>query len=134
MVAVSWNDVMAFCGWLTTEEARPCRLPTEAEWEYACRAGTATRYFCGDDPMGLERVANLADASLRRTVPLFEPCKDLERWDDRFPFTAPVGQFQPNGFGLHDVYGNVQEWCADWYHGGYYANSPLADPQGPSAG
>ena len=63
MVVVSWHDADAFCEWLTAKTGETYRLPTEAEWEYACRAGTTTRWYCGDDPEGLVKVANVRDAS-----------------------------------------------------------------------
>jgi len=68
VVNVSWNDAVAFCKWLSRKEGKSYRLPTEAEWEYACRAGTTTRYWCGDDPEALAKVANVADATLKATV------------------------------------------------------------------
>jgi formylglycine-generating enzyme required for sulfatase activity len=130
VVNVSWNDAMAFCAWLSEQEGAAYRLPTEAEWEYACRAGTTTRYHSGDDPETLVRVANVADASARRRFPNWDTIKS----DDRYGFTAPAGQFKANRLGLHDMHGNVWEWCQDWYHAHYYKNSPAQDPQGPAAG
>ncbi len=107
---VSWNDAVAFCAWLSKKEGRACRLPTEAEWEYACRGGSKTRFAHGDAPAGLVKFGNLADRSLLKPFP------DLP-WalpgDDGFAYSAPVGSFQANAFGLHDMHGNVLEWCAD---------------------
>lgn len=113
------------------KEGRTYRLPTEAEWEYACRAGTTTRFSSGDDVGGLREVANLADTALRRQFP---PLTWVSSWDDGYPFTAPVGRFRANRFGLHDMHGNVWEWCADWYDKDYYTNSPSQNPQGPAQG
>ncbi len=116
VVNVTWNDAVAFCDWLSRKEGKVYRLPTEAEWEYACRAGTTTLFSTGDDPNGLVAVANLGGQG------------------DGFPFTAPVGSLQANRFGLFDMHGNVWEMCADWRAPDYYANSPTADPTGPSSG
>jgi formylglycine-generating enzyme required for sulfatase activity len=134
VVNVNWNDAVAFCEWLSQKEAKRYRLPTEAEWEYACRAGTTTRFSNGDDEEGLLVVANVADATLREA---FNGASGGAKGRDGFPFTAPVGQFKPNGFGLYDMHGNAWEWCSnwsDWYDKDYYKKSPIDDPRGPSAG
>ncbi len=128
---VSWNDAVAFCAWLSTKEGKKYRLPTEAEWEYSCRAGTTTRYYSGEDPESLATVGNVADASASRKFPNWSR---TIKADDGYVFTAPVGQFKANPFGLHDMHGNVWEWCQDWYDGDYYQTSPREDPQGPDAG
>lgn len=123
---VSWDDATAFCEWLGRKEGKPYRLPTEAEWEYACRAGTTTRFSSGDDPESLARVGNVADAAAKAKFPDW-------KWtiaaSDGCAFTAPVGRYQPNAFGLFDMHGNVWEWCADWYAADYYATSPADDPK-----
>ncbi len=131
VVVVSWNDAVAFCKWLSAKEGRSYRLPTEAEWEYACRAGTTTRYSSGDDPETLATVGNVADAALK--------AKNLGfPWtihaSDGYVFTAPVGQFKPNAFGLYDMHGNAFQWCADWDGWNYYGKSPVDDPAGPNSG
>ena len=148
VVFVSWNDAEAFCEWLSKREGRRYRLPTEAEWEYACRAGTQTCFNFGKDPEELVYYGNVADHDRQ----LLSANVILARYDDRgnrtpdataFPFlahrdgyawTAPVGRFRPNPFGLHDMHGNVWEWCSDWYDESYYGASPQQDPQGPSTG
>nr|WP_228122066.1 formylglycine-generating enzyme family protein [Variovorax paradoxus] len=132
VVNVSWNDAQALAAWLSQTEGRRYRLPTEAEWEYACRAGTRTRYSTGNDPATLRRGANVFDTRSATHWP---------RWramalagDDGFAFTAPVGSFAPNAWGLYDMHGNAWEWVADWHGDEYYARAPVDDPQGPATG
>jgi formylglycine-generating enzyme required for sulfatase activity/serine/threonine protein kinase len=130
VVAVSWNDAVKFCAWVAKHAGREIRLPTEAEWEYACRAGTQTQFFFGDDDKEIVRFANVADASWQRaTGNNFEI-----KGEDGYPFTAPVGTFQPNAWGLYDMHGNVWQWCRDWYDKDYYTKSPRRDPQGSNNG
>ncbi len=129
---VTWNDAVAFCRWLSRKEAKTYRLPTEAEWEYACRAGTTTRYYNGDDPDALAKVAKTTDPKGRSSFPAIQNL--LIPKDQRGRFTAPVGSLPPNRFGLHDMLGNAWEWCSDWYGEDYYARSPVDDPQGPDSG
>jgi len=126
VVLVTWRDAVAFCQWLSHKEGRAYRLPTEAEWEYACRGGTGTRFWTGEEPETLRLSANVRGAN----------CCDHHRvsWDDGYSFTSPSGGFASNPFGVFDVHGNVREWCADWYDKDYYRRSPGTDPQGPSSG
>jgi formylglycine-generating enzyme required for sulfatase activity len=132
VVNVSWNDAVAFCEWLSKKESKTCRLPTEAEWEYACRAGTTTRYYySGDDPETLAKVGNVADAAAKAKFPEW---KYAIKANDGYVFTSPVGKFKPNAFGLYDMHGNAWQWCADWYGAEYYAASPADDPTGPDTG
>jgi formylglycine-generating enzyme required for sulfatase activity len=119
---VSWFDATNYCGQLTQQERAAgriptnsvYRLPTEAEWEYACRAWTSTRFSYGDDP-GYTNLTNYA-------------------WYDENSggTTHSVGQKLPNSWGLHDMHGNVKEWCQDWY--GPYPGGIVLDPQGPDSG
>jgi len=132
VVNVTWNDAVALSRWLSKTEGKTYRLPTEAEWEYAARAGTRTRYASGDAPQSLLKMANVFDA---------DAAKNWEKWrafalteSDGYAFTAPVGSFAPNAFGLYDMHGNAWEWTADYHDEHYYANSPVDDPQGPADG
>ncbi len=127
---VDWNGAVAFCEWLAKETGLPVRLPTEAEWEYACRAGTTTAYFFGNAPEDLTEYGNVADKSAKTKFPHWGWATSN---DDGYAFTAPVKSFKPNAWGLYDMHGNVWEWCLD-----YYAEEPdatsLVDPTGPTAG
>jgi formylglycine-generating enzyme required for sulfatase activity len=111
---VSWNDAVAFCEWLTRKEGVRYRLPTEAEWEYACRAGTSTPYFWGDD-----------DAR-----------RDAHAWSaaNAGPGPHPVGRLRPNAWGLYDTNGNVYEYCSDLWSPTAYQAGLLVDPAGPTLG
>nr|WP_220810550.1 formylglycine-generating enzyme family protein [Noviherbaspirillum aridicola] len=132
VVNVTWNDAAALCKWLSETEGKTYRLPTEAEWEYAARAGTTTRYHSGDDPHSLLKVANVFDAASGRHWKKWAPY--ALAGDDGYAFTAPAGSFEPNAFGLYDMHGNAWEWTADWHDDTYYAHSPVDDPQGPESG
>ena len=110
---VSWQDAAAFCKKLSVMELGffKYRLPTEAEWEYACRAGTTTQYSCGDELTSeYAWISNNSDE------------------------THPVGLKLANAWGLYDMHGNVYEWCQDWYDKAYYTKSPMDDPEGPITG
>lgn len=130
VVCVSWNDATAFCRWLSEKEDRRYRLPTEAEWEYACRAGTTTTYGVADRNT-LWVLENLLDRSFTRPRPRF---MTTFLWDDGFERTAPVRSFLPNRFGLYDMRGNVAEWCDDWYDAQFYSQAKPDDVRGPNFG
>lgn len=132
VVNVTWHDAQALAAWLSRTEGRRYRLPTEAEWEYACRAGTRSRYHAGDDPRSLLGAANVFDARSARHWPQWQAM--ALQGDDGHAFTAPVGSYAPNPWGLHDMHGNAWEWVADWHGDDYYAKSPIDDPQGPAEG
>ena len=129
---VTWNDATRMCEWLSRQEGKKYRLPTEAEWEYACRAGTQTRYHSGQDPESLLKVANTYDLDTEKNWPQWKEFALAGR--DGYAFTAPIGSFAPNAFGLYDMHGNAWEWCSDWHSDTYYAESPLRDPLGPTDG
>ncbi len=127
---VTWFDAVRYCNarskleglqpcydtktWKCNFEANGYRLPTEAEWEYACRAGSTTKYFFGNDPNKLKYFAWYKENSNGKT--------------------HPVGQKLPNRWGLYDMYGNVFEWCNDFYKRDYYKESPEKNPEGPETG
>jgi formylglycine-generating enzyme required for sulfatase activity len=126
VVNVSWDDAVAYCKWLSEKLNKSFRLPTEAEWEYACRAGTTTPFNIGE---------NLTT--------------DQANYNGNYPYenypkgkyigkTTPVGKYPPNGWGLYDMHGNVREWCQDWYDEEYYIECKqqgiVDNPQGPKTG
>jgi formylglycine-generating enzyme required for sulfatase activity len=136
VVQIVWDDALAYCLWASSQEPVAYRLPTEAEWEYACRAGTATSYCFGDDAKGLQQTANTGDLSLGKFLRLTgnDALKGFMPWDDEYGCTSPVGRFLPNPFGLHDMLGNAWEWCSDWFNGDYAETGTAEDPQGAMSG
>lgn len=135
VVNVSWHDAHAMATWLSRTEGRRYRLPTEAEWEYACKAGSRTQFSSGDAPNSLREAANVFDQDAVVNWPKWPKWQAFATpTHDGFPFTAPVGQFKANAFGLYDMHGNVWEWVSDWYDDQYYAHAPVDDPQGPANG
>ncbi|PCJ59017.1 MAG: hypothetical protein COA79_11705 [Planctomycetota bacterium] len=119
-VEISWESAIQFCQWLSKRTGRQVRLPTEVEWEYACRAGTQTRFFTTDIVKGIQHAPQL-----------FKAC-----WygSNSKGITHPVGKLLPNSFGLFDTHGNASEWCMDWFDENYYKSSPIKDPLGPQNG
>ena len=130
--SMSQHAALMYCRWLYQKTGTFYRLPTEAEWEYACRAGTRTRYPHGDDPQGLLHTANTFDQDVAPLWPRWQ--QHALAGSDGHVFTAPVGSYAPNAFGLHDMLGNAWEWVSDWHGDTYYAHSPRNDPQGPADG
>lgn len=133
VVQVSWVDAMAFIRWLGEKEARPYALPGEAQWEYACRGRlSGALYPWGTGLRPEPKAANMPDEAYARAAGADH--HHIRGYDDGYADTAPAGSFAANGFGLHDMIGNVWEWCADWYRSDYYAGSPPQDPPGPAQG
>lgn len=124
---VSFNDAQAFIEWLSAKEKLPYKLPTEAQWEFACRGGLCMAQFPWGDSLPDGRRASYADKNTDfqwrdRTA------------DDGYKYVAPVGSYEPNGYGLYDMAGNVLEWCRDYYGEDYYRYTPEIDPEGPGHG
>lgn len=118
VTCVSWEDANAYVQWLSSKSGRQYRLPSEAEWEYAARAGTSASRFWGDDAARSCAYANGADQSAQALI------AEARSWsivmcDDGHAHTAPVGSFRANAFGLHDMLGNAAEWTADCWNGDY---------------
>ena len=118
VINVSWDDAVAFTKWL----GRGCRLPTEAEWEYACRAGTETPFSTGEN-------LTTSQANYNGQYPYNNNPRG-----EYLGKTLPVGSFPPNAWGLYDMHGNVSELCLDWLDNTYYSRSPWQNPQGPASG
>jgi len=123
VVCVTWNDAQAFIQWLSRKEGKSYGLPTEAEWEYACRAKTATPFAFG--PCLSTDQANYSGLGSH-----FPDCQGVDRVNRKRPIR--VGSLVPNPWSLFDMHGNVSEWCQDWY--GPYPEGDVTDPQGPSTG
>jgi formylglycine-generating enzyme required for sulfatase activity len=117
VINVSWEDTQTYIGWLNKRTGKRYRLPTEAEWEYAARGGRED----GAYPWGFKASHEHAN---------YGGIEGKDQWE----YTAPVGQFPANGFGLYDMQGNAWEWCEDWYAEDYYATSPAINPSGASSG
>jgi formylglycine-generating enzyme required for sulfatase activity len=115
VINVSWDEAQKYVAWLKLMTGKDYRLLSEAEWEYAGRAGATTAYSFGDDYPPSKKIcdyANFADVSLKKAAPSF---RTSDICDDGHAVPAPVGSFKPNGFGLHDMHGNVFQWTEDCY-------------------
>ncbi len=133
VVHVSWTDSKAFCEWMNRSFRRDPAgsepaydLPTEAQWEWACRAGSGSRFWWGANEDTTGKLLNCGDQSLKKIHPDWP--RAIMAMDDGHAFLAPVGSYQGNGFGLHDMLGNVWEFCADRYR--VYGKDPVTDPVG----
>jgi formylglycine-generating enzyme required for sulfatase activity len=133
---VSWDEATAFCAWLSKKTGRKVTLPSEEQWEWACRAGSAEAFSFGPLSADYSKHANLGDRSLRdfaadTALDHYEaarPMKNPSRYDDWLPrddrfddggfVTEPVGRYQPNAWGLHDLHGNAAEWTRSDYAAG----------------
>ena len=120
MINVTWHDAVAYTEWAGKQ------LPTEAQWEYAARGGLVGKRY----PWGNEKAdgsqCNFADKNAPHDF------FGIDRIaDDGYQYTAPVGSYPANGYGLYDIAGNVWEWCSDWYDENYYSDLPVQNPQGP---
>jgi formylglycine-generating enzyme required for sulfatase activity len=118
---VNWEDAVEFCRKLSQKEGKRYRLPTEAEWEYACRAGTTTAFNWGTDSIGTKQSNYNGDTAYNKGPIGVDRDK-----------TTPVRSFKPNDWGLYDMHGNVWEWCSDWYAD--YPAGTVTDPTGPLSG
>jgi formylglycine-generating enzyme required for sulfatase activity len=126
VVNVSWEDAKAFAEWLTKQYRGKniFRLPREAEWEFACRGGTKTARYWGEDPNEACKHENVADQTAKRHWSHFI----IHNCDDGYAVTSSVGKFPPNPFGLHDMLGNVMEWCEDVYYQEAYGKHQQKNP------
>jgi formylglycine-generating enzyme required for sulfatase activity len=152
VVSVSWYDAIAYCNWRSRREgAQPCysgtgdaitcdfnangyRLATEAEWEYAARSGGKKHKYAwgnGQPYVDGRAAANIRDEAAKRAYQIENV---WEAYDDGYPDASPVGSFASNSLEVHDMSGNVYEWCWDWWHEDYYGRSPSDDPTGPTEG
>jgi sulfatase modifying factor 1 len=119
VVCVSYDDAQRYVQWLSRKTGKSYRLPTEAEWEYAARAGTTTARFWGDGRDQACNFANVADLTRAEAHNLKRDENNVFQCRDGYVYTAPVGSFSPNGFGLHDMLGNVFQWTEDCYQESY---------------
>lgn len=132
VVNITWDDAKFFIDWINNRSGKKYSLPTEAQWEYACKAGSSSTRYWGDVEDKIGEYSNIADRTIKKQfIDWTWPIADT---NDRFAVTAPVGQYKPNKFGLYDMLGNVMEWCQDSYDDKYYKESPSENPQGPASG
>lgn len=146
VVRISPEQADAFCAWLSGVTGESFALPTEVQWEWACRAGAATPFHFGSSEDDFSPYANMADMKLREFADnpykVYAPLANATPYDDWIPrdnrfndgvlVSAEVGHYRPNAWGLHDMHGNVFEWCRDWFAD--YSNLPAEDPVNGSDG
>lgn len=136
VVEVTWEEAMVFGDWVSRGSGRDYTLPSEAQWEYACRGGTETVRFWGDDDTSMGLYANVLDETAETVfgpeirgrndgIPGFDP---FVKTNDGFTVAAPVGSLKPNAYGLHDMIGNAFEYCLDFHDPKYYERSPEKNP------
>ncbi len=126
VVRITWHEAMDFCRWLSERTGRHCTLPTEAQWEWACRSGTATTFAAGEYTPETAPFANIADETARK----WNHGRAQDGYNDGISFTAEGGRFAPNAWGLHDMHGNVAEWCKTTYRP--YPYKPGDSRDGPA--
>jgi formylglycine-generating enzyme required for sulfatase activity len=114
-VCINWSDAKAYADWLSRKTGKSYRLPTEAEWEYAARAGTTTARYWGENPDLACTYANVGDQAAKSIVPV----ADVHNCSDGYAYTSPAGSFKPNAFGLYDMLGNAMQWTEDCHHENY---------------
>lgn len=122
VIYVSWHDALAYCNWLSQQRGKRVRLPTEAEWEYAARGGLSGKKYPWGDNISATNANYDVDGSRSAG------------WDNANRYMREAGSYSANNYGLHDMAGNVWEWCADWYDSDYYQSSPSQNPKGPTSG
>ncbi len=118
VTCINWNDAQAYAKWLSRKTGKKYRLPTEAEWEYAARGNTSTARYWGETPEAACEYANVADQTALAQIQ-GAPAWSIHKCTDGHAYTAPVGSFKANAFGLHDMLGNLLEWTEDSYHDSY---------------
>ena len=121
VVCTSWEEATAFVAWLSKRTGKQYRLLSEAEWEYAARAGSTTPFHSGNDEKALCTYANVADQSTKEKI---KSLTLVVGFRDGHAFTAPVGSLRPNAFGVHDMHGNVFEWVEDCWNENYQGAAP----------
>lgn len=142
VINVSWNDAAAYCAWLSGQTGLTCTLPTEAQWEYACRGSYANKasewntqpFGIGD---GTKLIYGMANYNMSIGSYALPGGPFLDNINLPLNQTSPVGSYQPNNYGLYDMHGNVAEWCADWFaanYGSVNASDAVTDPVGPGSG
>lgn len=133
VVGVSWQDAVAYCEWLSKKTSLRYRLPTEAEWELAAQGSKEKiKYSWGNGSPQIAMGGNVADEALKSVLPDWPTI--WRAYNDQYVYTSPVKKFSANALGLHDMTGNVWEWCSDWFDENYYQKKVMESPNGPARG